>query len=390
MIFKILFWISLFIQIFNYLLYPLILWVYTLLFPPKRRFNFVEYFQPNVSLIISAYNEENVIEKKIQNSVSLEYPKTKLEIIVVSDASTDKTDEIVKRWAEKDKRIKLLRQDKRQGKSIGLNKAAELAKGDILVFSDANSIYEKNAILELIKYFTDAQIGYAVGKALYYSEPDNPATSNEKLFWNYEILVKSLESKFHTVSVGDGAIYAIRRSLYTSIEKDDIGDFVHPLLIVAKGYTGIFAPMAYCYEEAAGDFKKEFYRKRRIVNRSWRALKKYYKLFNFKQHSKFIFELISHKMLRWFNWLFALILFFSNLIIILKEPYLFYSIFFCFQFIFCILGLIGFLLRKKSAKLTSLISFPYYYILMNLAAFLGIVDEMRGVKYVTWDHVRKK
>ncbi len=386
---KLLFWLSLFLLVYNYFFYPLLLWIFARIKPQKIRSPQNGKYQPKITLIISAYNEEKVIEQKLKNALSIDYPAEKTEIIVVSDASTDQTDMIVEKISKNEPRIKLIRLKERGGKSVGLNKAVAAASGDIVIFSDANAIYRKDAFSELTRYFQDERVGFVVGNATYYEDAEEPASANEGLYWKYETKVKELESDFHSVCVGDGAIYAIRRSLYRNLEPDDIGDFVNPLIIAAKSYLGVFNRNAVCYESAAGDFQKEFSRKRRIVNRSFRAFKKYLPLFSFQKHKKFLFELFSHKLIRWFNWLLVLVLFFTNLILVLFSPSLFYNVFFALQIVFGLLSLVGFYLTQRGVNLPSLLYFPYYYVVMNWAACLGVFDEFRGVRYVTWDHVRK-
>jgi len=386
---KLSFGITGFLLMYNYFLYPFILFLHNKIFRSNSSLSNDHNFFPEVTLVISAHNEDKVLEDKLRNSIDLQYLEDKFEILVVSDASTDRTDEIVKQWSEKDHRIKLIRQEKHYGKSMGLNRAVEEAKGEIIVFSDANAIYDKNAIQELVWPFKNSGVGFVVGNAKYYDNNENPASVNECLYWKYETMLKELESNFHSLCVGDGAIYAIRRTLYQNLEADDIGDFANPLIIASRGYLGIFNNRAVCYEYAAEDFQKEFSRKRRIVNRSWRAYRKYIKLFSIRKHCKFMFELFSHKILRWFNWLLLLILFVSNLLVVLLSGGKFYKIFFMFQIIFGLLAFLGSVLIKQKRALPIWIYFPYYFLLVNVAACLGIIDELRGEKYVTWEHVRE-
>ena len=388
-IIEFLFWLSFVLLIYNYFLYPAFLFIHNKIFIKNNPLLVSDEFRPYVTFIISAYNEEEVIEEKIKNCFELSYPENLLEIIVVSDASTDNTDKIVNESASNDSRLRLLRQSERNGKSIGLNSAVKVAKGEFVIFSDANAMYEINAIQELMKYFENPNVGYVVGKALYFDGKGNPATENESLYWKYETFIKKLESDFHSVCVGDGAIYAIRRSLYDELKADDIGDFANPLMIASKGYLGVFNQDAICYESAAGDYKKEFFRKRRIVNRSWRAFKRYIKLFNIKDHYKFLFELFSHKILRWYNWLLLLLLFVTNLIIILISPSIFFNVIFVLQMLALILALFGKLAVRKGTELPIYIYLPYYFYAVHFAAFLGILDDLRGVQWVTWEHVRQ-
>ncbi len=382
-----LFWVSVLLLVYNYVLYPLILYAYQL---RKRNRGQTPILQdlPVVTLIISAFNEAAVMNKKLQNAAELDYPAEKLEILVVSDASTDGTDEIVQRWAERDQRIQLLRMPERRGKTAGLNLAVARARGDVVIFSDANAMYEKHAIRELVRFFHDDGVGYVVGKAVYLEEDASPASFSENVYWKYELWIKKLESDFHSVVGGDGAIYAIRRHLFDRLHADDINDFVNPLQIVAKGYRGIFNPHAVCYEYAASDFLKEFWRKRRIVNRSWRAFKKYLKLFDIRKQWKFLFLLVSHKVIRWFNWVFLLTIYFTTIAMNLLSNSLFFRAVLALQVLFVLFSIIGYYLDKKGKPIPILFYLPYYYHLINLAAFLGIVDDLRGKKYVKWDHVR--
>lgn len=386
---KLVFWLAFTFLLYNYFLYPLLLFIINKFSRENNTLITDLNFLPEVTFVVSAYNEEEVIADKIRNCLELDYPEDLLEILVVSDASTDKTDEIVKKLSAQDSRLRLLRQNERQGKSIGLNSAVEHATGEFIVFSDANAMYEKDALRQLVKYFANQQVGYVVGKALYYDGTGEPAAENEGLYWRYETFIKQLESDFHSVCVGDGAIYAIRKSLYRDLKADDIGDFANPLMIASEGYLGVFNPEAICYEHAAGDYQKEFFRKRRIVNRSWRAFKRYIKLFNIREQYKFIFELFSHKILRWFNWLLLLTLFISNLLIVLLQPSPFFMFFLLLQIGFLFLAAVGWWYRDKEAELPIFIYLPYYFLTVHFAAFLGIWDEFRGVRWTTWDHVRK-
>lgn len=380
---------SLTLLIYPYAIYPLILFLFNKISRSNDQLNQKSENWPLVTLIISAYNEEQIIEQKLNNALALKYPAEKLEIIVISDASSDGTDKIVKHFSENNSNINLLRQNERRGKTAGLNLGVEKAKGDIVVFSDANAMYDKNSIQELVKYFANPQIGYVMGAALYNEDKESAASENEGLYWKFEIFVKKLETKFYSVVGGDGAIYAIRKELYWKLDDDDINDFVNPLQIVAKGYRGLFNPQAICYEDAAGDFKKEFKRKRRIVNRSWRGLTKYFGWFNIKEQYKFLFELFSHKVLRWFGLLFFIILIVSNLLIVVNISHPFYVITLIGEMSMIALGLFGLSYHKATENLPSFIYIPYYFLMAHAAALFGIIDEFMGIKHVTWEHVRE-
>jgi glycosyltransferase involved in cell wall biosynthesis len=297
---SIIFWVSSFLVIYPYLVYPLLLWIIRAFCADRQTAAVTAVNLPTVCLVVSAYNEERTISEKIDNCLGLDYPQHLLSILIVSDASDDKTDQIVNSRISTCNRICLLRQEARHGKTEGVNLAMKNMSADIVVFSDANAMYEPSAIKELVRHFNRPEVGFVVGSALYADEQDDAAAKSEGLYWKYELTIKLLESEFYSVVGGDGAIYAIRRELYWPMQRTDINDFVNPLQIVASGARGVFTRDARCYEYASEKFEKEFARKRRIVNRSWRAVLTYRKLFTLSQHSRFLFMLWSHKIIRWF------------------------------------------------------------------------------------------
>ena len=211
---------------------------------------------PSATLVISAYNEALVIEEKIANALSQDYPEHLLDIIIISDASDDGTDEIVEPFCCD--RVRLFRQEKRLGKSAGLTRFCPEARGEILIFTDANSIFKADATAKLLRNFDDDKVGYTVGRQLYHDQDEHSSATSEKFYWSLELLLKQWESRLSSVVGADGAIYAIRKSLFEPLVADDINDFLLPLKTVVKGYKGVFEPDAVCYERAAPNFASEF------------------------------------------------------------------------------------------------------------------------------------
>ena len=279
-----------------YVGYPIILQLLSILLntKPARQDDMLI---PDVSLIISCYNEVDVVKEKIENSLAIDYPRDKLKIIIVSDGSDDGTEEIAQEYSTQG--IVLIRQEGRLGKTSAINMAMEQVTSEVVVFSDANAMYQPDAIKKLVRNFADETVGYVVGAALYTDGKTSAAAASEDIYWRYEIKLKTLESKLHSVVGGDGAIYAIRRNLFIALDAKDINDFVNPLQIIAQGYRGVFDHEANCLEETAGDFSKEAKRKQRIVNRSFRGLMKVKEVMNPFKFGFFSFEVISHKLLRW-------------------------------------------------------------------------------------------
>lgn len=335
-----------------------------------------------VSLIVSVFNEENCIASKLDNCLELEYPAELLEIIVVSDASIDRTDSIVANYTAKG--VKLLRMEQRGGKTLGLNMAAEVATGEVMVFSDANAMYQPDAINALVAPFIDPSIGAVIGESGY-TEPDSDAGRSESLYWRYETAIKVLESRRGSVVGGDGAIYAVRRSLYKPMSADALSDFVNPLQVVAAGYRCVYQPEALSYEETAGDFVKEYRRKVRIVNRAWRALWIQRHMLNPLRYGAFSLKLWSHKVLRWWVPFMLVALSIINVILVTKGGV--YAITLIVQVIVYALAFAGFVFRDVSRQ-PRVVHIPYYFCLVNFASAVGLVEAMAGKSYTTWTTVR--
>ena len=244
----VLFWFSIFVILYAYFGYPLCLYIISFT-KPRRKIETITSRNPKVSLLISAYNEENVIEDKILNSLSLNYPKDLLEIVVVSDASVDRTDEIVRFYIQKG--VLLRSYEGRIGKTACLNKAVPLSKGDIIVFSDANSKYDRDAIKHLVKRFNDPKVGLGTGSTKYNSKNPNSVSGSVGAYSKIEEITKKLESKIGSCVGADGAIFAIRKQLYQPLKEYDINDFVIPLHIIRQGYRAVLVEHAFCTEETA-------------------------------------------------------------------------------------------------------------------------------------------
>jgi cellulose synthase/poly-beta-1,6-N-acetylglucosamine synthase-like glycosyltransferase len=259
---------------------------------------------PPLSLVISAYNESSVIRRKLENALALEYPREQLEIVVISDASSDRTDDIVLEFA--DRGVRLERQRERRGKTAGLNNTVPSLKGEIVVFSDANAMYQPDALLKLARNFADPAVGCVTGEARYLAGAARAADVGERVYWDYEIRIKRLETALGSMVGGDGAIYAIRRQLWRTLPENAINDFLNPLQIVEAGWRAVYEPEAVCHEETAGRVGREFNRRVRIVSRSWRAVFQARGVLNPLRVGIFTWSLISHKMLRWMSGAFVM------------------------------------------------------------------------------------
>jgi cellulose synthase/poly-beta-1,6-N-acetylglucosamine synthase-like glycosyltransferase len=339
---------------------------------------------PSVSVVISAYNEADVIGNKIKNTLDLDYPRDRMEVIVVSDASTDRTDEIVSSFA--DKGVILLRMPTRGGKTIGLNAALRVAKHDIVVFSDANIMYRRDTIRRLVANFADPSVGCVTGDSQYAELGESEAHKQENTYWGYERYIRSLESQIGSTVGGDGAIFAIRRELYTPLSPETINDLVTPLQIVLKGLRAVFEPAAVGVEPSAGDFKKEFRRKRRIVNRSWRGVMSVVEVLNPAKVGIFAWQVWSHKMLRWLV-LPLLGVAVTGCVLAIPRGFVYYAgvIGFVLSLVLAVLGALSTSLLGPAGRVAQGL---FYFYLVNVAAVLGVSRALTGNVETTWSPER--
>lgn len=370
------------VPVYVYFGYPAMLWFLTRNYPART--HRISDITPSVTLVISCYNEAPVIRAKLENAIALDYPPRKLDIVVVSDGSDDGTDDIVLEF--RNQGVALVRQEGRLGKTLGLNLAMDSVDTDVVVFSDANAMYAPDAIHKLVRNFADPEVGYVVGAALYTDGDQGASARNENLYWRYEMAIKEMESRLHSVVGGDGAIYAIRARLWQPLEQKDINDFVNPLQIVARGYRGIFEPDARCYEETAGDFSREVARKERIVNRSIRGLMRVKATMNPAKVGVFAWEVVSHKLLRWLIPVFLMLAAAGSVVLALAGHSLFRLITLGIL-VLLVLAVAGHRAQDKNT-LPFWISTPYYFVMVNLYAVRGIVKALQGEVQVTWNSAR--
>jgi len=378
LILEITFWVLALTVIYVYAGYPALLLLRSnIATKPIRRGTSLS----QVTLVISAFNEDDVIAAKIENSLSLDYPRELLDVLVVSDASDDDTDDIVRGFA--DDKVRLLRMPQRGGKTLGLNAAVEQTDSEIVVFSDANAMYREDAIRALVRNFDDDEVGAAVGESTY-SSAASDADRSESAYWRYETAIKRLETEIGSTVGGDGAIYAVRRSLYRAMAADALSDFVNPLQVVAQGKRCVYEPDAVSVEDAAGSFDKEFRRKVRIVNRAWRATMAMKQMLNPFRFGFFSLQLLSHKLLRWLVPIFLAVILGTNIALFSAGPI--YQATLAVQLAFYALALIGAMLEGQRNSVVFYV--PYYFCLVNVASIFGIFEAYLGKTYTTWSTAR--
>jgi len=385
----IIFIILIFLLFYIYFGYPILLFLISIF--KKNNVKMSEDFLPNVSLIIAAYNEEKLIEEKIKNSLSIDYPKNKLEIIIFSDSSTDRTDEIIKKYEKEG--IKLIRIEGRKGKTICQNEAVNLAQGEIIIFSDANSLYEPKAIKKIIGNFSNKEVGCIVGELKYgksFKNHDKKIVIGENIYWKYDQVLKRLESKVSSLVAANGAIYALRKNIYEPLESTMTSDFIEPLKLFKKGYKTLYRPEAIAWESTAENSQEEFRRRVRIVTRcmySFLKDKSLHSLLNPFRYGIFAIQLWSHRILRWFSGIFLILIFLLNILLLSKVGI--YNLTMLGQGIFYIFAIWGFinerLFHRQTAKVPHVI---YYFCLSCVAMLYGVIDVFAGKEVVTWETIR--
>lgn len=357
-----------------YVGYPVLLYLYVRL-RGGRPVAIDEQALPTLTLVVSAFNEAPVIGRKLENALSLDYPADRFSVVVVSDESTDGTDAIV--TASGDPRVRLWRQPERQGKTAGLNAVMPSIGSEIVVFSDANAMYDPGALRALARNFADPQVGCVVGEARYTDDSRSAAGQGETAYWSYEIRLKRLESAAGSMVGGDGAIYAIRRQLWQTLPPAAINDFLNPLQIVNAGYRAIYEGDAVCYEEPADDVGREISRRIRIVSRSWSAIFLVPTVLNPFRTGLFAISLFSHKVLRWFSavWLIGMLVGSAGITlrwVLGHEPLIVAS------------GALLLLLFVWAPPVRKLLGIGVYFFLVQWASFVGLLKGTFGFTSGIW------
>lgn len=373
------FWTAVSTLFYVYVGYPLLL---ALLASLSKRQQAKPGYTPFISVLIAAYNEEAGIRRKIEQTLELDYPPDRLEIVVASDGSTDRTDEIVK--SIPDPRVRLLRVDGRRGKTHAQNEAVKHCKGECIIFSDATTIYHSQSLRYLAANYEDPNVGAVSGRYQYFDANGNSPTGLGTIaFWNYENSIKRFQSKIKTISGCCGCIYSVRKSVYTDLGDDVISDLVQPLHVIEKGYRVVFEDRALAFEATTHTSREEFRMRVRVVTRGMRGILSVSELLNPIKYGWISLQLFSHKVLRWLVGLFLLAALVSNAFLVSRA---FFKITMALQAVFYLTALLALVvpLHKK----WKILGVPLYFCILNAAAIVSLTEIVRGKKYVVWETVR--
>lgn len=374
---KFLFYLSVIALFYAMIGYPIVLLILDKFIKRENKQDYT--FKPFVSVIISAYNEEDVIEKKLENIIKTKYPS--YEVIIANDSSNDRTVEICEKFIKEhpDYNIRVNTVKNHLGKTNAQNEAVEVANGEIIVFSDANSMFKEDAIDELVSYFTSDDIEYVCGSLIYMEDDDVSSVVAENTYWNFELRMRKIESNIKTIVNGNGAIYAVRKADYRHIDLVNSHDYELPLYAGLNHKRALYNPKAIAVEKAGQTTADEFKRKVRMQRRILTNIFTNVRRLNIFEYGWFSFFNFSHKTLRYMQAFFHIVLFIANLAVL--DYGMFYKLFFLGQVAFYTLAIIGQLSKAKS----KIFYFPRYYCAMMLAQILGGYKELKGGSKATWE-----
>jgi cellulose synthase/poly-beta-1,6-N-acetylglucosamine synthase-like glycosyltransferase len=370
------FWLSLAVLIYTYAGYPALTVVLGRL---MRRRVATGGEEPSVTLIIAAFNEAAVIGATIENKLALDYPRNKLQIIVVSDSSTDGTDDIAQRFAGDG--VLVMRQTPRRGKTAALNLAAQRATGDVIVFADANSMYAPDTLRMLARNFSDPAVGYVTGRLVYGRNADSAVGVGCRAYMAYEDLLRRSETSLGSIIGVNGGVDAVRRNLFSPMRDDQLPDFVLPLDVVRRGYRVVYEPDAILHENTLTTSRAEYRMRVRVALRAWWAMADMFMLLDPRRYGLFAFQLFSHKVLRYA--VFAAIPAFYAAAAALAAEGLVYQAAYLTASALLVLAVVGGVAERLGYTIP-LVSIPYYFVLINVAAGQALVKFLSGQKQAVW------
>jgi cellulose synthase/poly-beta-1,6-N-acetylglucosamine synthase-like glycosyltransferase len=390
---KILFWLLLFIIVYTYLGYGILLFIIIKIrrfFKIGQKETIDATYEPEVTLFIAAYNEKDYVAAKMKNTLELEYPKEKLNIIWVTDGSDDGTPDLLKAYPN----TTVHHLDARNGKIGAMNRGMEFVKTPIVIFSDANTNLGKESIRRIVNLFGNPKVGCVSGeKRIIDKESDVASGAGEGIYWKYESQLKKWDAELYSVVGAAGELFAIRTKLYRHVEKDTLlDDFMISLRVAQDGYTIQYDPEAYAIETASANVKEELKRKIRISAGGIQSIVRLRSLLNVFKYGTLSFQYISHRVLRWSLTPLCLILLIPVLSTLAINEGLFtfnmYPIFFWLQVLFYAAALLGWFLENRETSV-KILFIPYYFFIMNLSVVLGFFRYMKNTQSVNWERSKR-
>ncbi|HEX6043741.1 MAG TPA: glycosyltransferase family 2 protein [Pyrinomonadaceae bacterium] len=375
------FWLSLAAIGYAYAGYPLLLIVLSKLRPKPVRSS---HWTPSVTVIIAAYNEERDLAAKLENTLALDYPPSQLEIIVTSDCSSDRTDEIARSFASRG--VRLHRQEERLGKTAAQNAAVTKARGEIIVFSDATTHYRPDVLRLMMPAFADKSVGCVTGRVIYQDDKDSNVGSGTQSYWNYEFFLKKHESNVCSLIGVCGCMYAVRASAYIPLYNEACSDFIIATTMVEQGLRAVYVPEAVCTEEPNRQAKKELAARVRIISQTFSDLWRNRNVLNPLKSGFYAVQLWSHKLMRYLVPVFLIVIFLSSGVLATRSA--FYATVFVMQVAFYLAALVSWILERAGVTF-GLLALPQYFVITNLASLIAFVKFLTGERYTRWEPSRE-
>jgi len=343
-------------------------------------------FEPEVALIIPAYNEKDEVARKVRNSLALEYPKNKLRIIFVTDGSDDGTPELLERFEG----IEVMHKPERQGKIAAINRVMPSITSPITIFTDANTMLSRQTVRKMVRHYANEIVGAVAGeKRIQTEETAKASGAGEGLYWKYESLLKRWDSELNSVVGAAGELFSVRTHLYQHVEADAIlDDFMISLRIAKSGYKVVYEPDAYAEELPSQNVREELKRKIRICAGGIQSIVRLSDLLNPLKYGMLSFQYISHRVLRWTLAPLALLAMVPLNLYLMVSVGGIYGVLFLLQMLFYLMAIPGWILEHKQMRI-KLFFVPYYFFIMNLAVYLGFFRFMKGRQSVLWDKAQR-
>lgn len=391
---EILFWTSLFIVFYTYIGYGILLYALVKLKEcfrkPVPRPLPADEDLPPLTLFIAAYNEEDVVDEKMRNCLELDYPADKLRILWVTDGSNDRTNERLSRWRQ----ATVLHQPERQGKTAALNRGMPFVSTPLVVFTDANTRLNREALKEMVHAFADPRVGCVAGeKRISVQSKDNAASGGEGLYWKYESTLKALDARLYSAVGAAGELFAVRRELFEAMPADTLlDDFILSLRIVMQGHTIAYCAHAYAMESGSANMREEEKRKVRIAAGGLQSIWRLRPLLNPFRYGIFSFQYVSHRVLRWSVTpvLLFLLLPLNAILAFTASAPLPYAVIWLLQALFYLMGSWGHYLSAKHIK-NKILFIPYYFLFMNINVIRGFnyLRKRKGEANGAWEKARR-
>ena len=383
------FWIAFAIVFYAFVGYGIVLYIMVLI---KRLINKNAphseiLFEPDITLVIPCFNEADILIEKINNCTRLDYPAAKLTLVFITDGSSDNSGKVLQQYPF----IKVLHENRRAGKTAAENRAMLFVNTPFVIFSDANTMLNKEAVKNIVKHFANDMVGCVSGeKRIITDTSDSASAAGEGIYWKYESLLKKLDSELYSAVGAAGELVAFRTSLYKNLPEDTLlDDFMQSMQMAAAGFKIVYEPEAYAVETASANVAEELKRKVRICAGGWQSISRLSSTLSFSRTPLLYFQYISHRVLRWTVTPFLLLTIFIINIFLVTNGNFFYQVLGIGQILFYAASIVGYVLENRRVRFKP-VFVPYYFCVMNYAVVAGLKRYLSGNQKATWDKAQRK